>query len=79
MNGHAIDNASQTLSTPILVAAIDSFTDGMLFTLQKWETDRRLRWIPGAEFPVYQPTPIRETLIGSEKSRSSGTGKSPAR
>ena len=52
MNTVAIENANQTLSTPTVVAAIDSFTDSMLDTLKKWEIERRLRWLPGAEFPV---------------------------
>ena len=52
MDTVAIENANQTLSTPTVVAAIDSFTDHTLDMLKKWETERRLRWLPGAEFPV---------------------------
>ena len=52
MNTVAIENANRTLSTPTVVSAIDSFTDSMLDMLKKWETERRLRWLPGAEFPV---------------------------
>lgn len=51
MNTLAIKNANQTLSAPTVVAAIDSFTDSMLDTLDKWGGERRLRWHPGAEFP----------------------------
>ena len=52
MDTVAIENANQALSTPTVVAAIDSFTDHTLDMLKKWETERRLRWLPGAEFPV---------------------------
>jgi len=48
----AIENANQTLSTPTVVAAIDSFTNHILDKLKNWETERRLRWLPGTEGPI---------------------------